>query len=261
MMQRRTAPRRPASRWLVAGMVLAAGACGGSEASEADTTPLTRTLLDTRPTGAMAPSSGSAEAGTAGARPNGQEPPIDIAVLGINSGDSDALVRVVEMSDYGCGYCRQFHQRTWPTLREEFVGTGKVEWKFLPFVSGMFQNSPVATEGAECAMDQGRPVFDALNARLWDQQSAWKNASDPLPVVRHLAQESGADVAAWDACMSSDKRLQRVQAATALARQLGVRGTPTFFVVGYPPLQGALPTETFQQILSLAYEDAQNRGG
>ena len=50
--------------------------------------------------------------------------------------------------------------------------------------------------------------------------------------------------------------MQRVAAATSLANQLGVRGTPTFFVVGYPPLQGALPTETFVNMLNLVYEDA-----
>jgi protein-disulfide isomerase len=45
-----------------------------------------------------------------------------------------------------------------------------------------------------------------------------------------------------------------------LARQVGVRGTPTFFVVGYQPLQGALPTEAFRQLLTMVYADA-TKGG
>jgi protein-disulfide isomerase len=61
-------------------------------------------------------------------------------------------------------------------------------------------------------------------------------------------------------CVSEDRRQERIAAATALTRQVGVRGTPTFFVIGYPPLQGALPTEQFQQVLSMVYADA-TKGG
>jgi hypothetical protein len=35
-----------------------------------------------------------------------------------------------------------------------------------------------------------------------------------------------------------------------------VRGTPTFFIIGFPPLQGALPTEAFVEILTAVYTDA-----
>ena len=67
----------------------------------------------------------------------------------------DAPVRMVEMSDYGCGYCRKFHVETWPVLKRNSWTPAKVEWKFLPFVTGMFKNSPQATRAAECALEQG----------------------------------------------------------------------------------------------------------
>jgi protein-disulfide isomerase len=65
----------------------------------------------------------------------------------------------------------------------------------------------------------------------------------------------------FDTCISEGRRSSRVDAATALSRQLGVRGTPTFFVLGYPPLQGALDTETFTRVLTLVYEDATQAPG
>ena len=33
---------------------------------------------------------------------------------------------------------------------------------------------------------------------------------------------------------------------------------PTFFVLGYPPLQGALPLETFRELLTLVHEEITN---
>jgi protein-disulfide isomerase len=184
---------------------------------------------------------------------------LDLAVLGWTTGSGDSPVRVVEFSDYGCGYCRRFHQETWPVLVKDFVGAGKVEWKFLPYVSGMFRNSPAATLAAECVLEQGDDLFERMNSGVWDRQAAWKSAGDPKPILRELAEASGADLVRWDSCVSQNRRTPRVDAATALAQQLGVRGTPTFFIVGYPPIQGALPTETFHQILSTAY--AQSTGG
>ena len=179
---------------------------------------------------------------------------IDLASLGVDFGERTAPVRVIEMSDYGCGYCRQFHIETWPVVLRDFIETGKVEWKFLPFVNGMFPNSPAATAAAECVLEQGPEPFAAMDALIWDRQREWKGASAAEPLLRGLAEQVGADMTAYDSCLSSGRRADRMATADALSRQAGVRGTPTFFIVGFPPLQGALPTETLVEVLDRVYE-------
>ncbi|MEJ2542066.1 MAG: thioredoxin domain-containing protein, partial [Gemmatimonadota bacterium] len=42
--------------------------------------------------------------------------PHDLNQIGYDLGSPEASVRVVELSDFGCGYCRLFHQETFPTL-------------------------------------------------------------------------------------------------------------------------------------------------
>ena len=209
--------------------------------------------LDEMPTGSLPPGS-----------PRVSAPPsqsIDIASLGFDRGSVDAPIRVVEMSDYGCGYCRRFHLETWPVLQEEFIETGKVQWKFLPFVNGMFQNSPAATEAAECALEQSDDLFLAMNHRIWDGQREWKGADDAEALLQGWAGDVGVDMAEFDACISEGRRQRRVAAASALSRQAGVRGTPTFFIVGYQPIQGALPTDAFREILDVVYAEATAAGG
>jgi protein-disulfide isomerase len=181
---------------------------------------------------------------------------VPVELLGFNLGDDQAPVRIIEMSDYGCGYCRRFHLETFPTLLEEFVLSGKVEWKFMPFVTGMFDNSLAATTAAECTLAQSDDLFVVMNERLWEGQAEWKGDDDPAGTTRAWAAEIGVDMAAFDTCVGEEERLPRIASATGVAGQLGVRGTPTFFILGYPPIQGALPTETFQEVLTMVHEAA-----
>lgn len=186
---------------------------------------------------------------------------VPVTEVGINRGEVTAPVKVVEMADYGCGYCRQFHMETFPTLRTDFIDSGKVEWKFVPFITGMFENSVAATEAAECTYAQSLQGFETLNQRLWDEQSAWKRSDDPESVVRDWVGELDMNMGKFDACVDNDERIDRIASATTLAHQVGVRGTPTFVVIGYPPLQGALPLEIFQEVLSAVYDQAVGEGG
>ena len=242
-------------RTVAVAAALTVGACGPEGSDAPDTSATAAGLLSSTPRGASSPV-GDADL------PQGSSETIDLATLGFNSGDPESPVRVLEMSDYGCGYCRQFHVETFPTLLSEFIETGMVQWKFMPFVTGMFENSLAATEGAECARLQSPEVFDQLNERLWTDQADWKRSREPEAVVRTMAGDAGADLGELDACLADDRQMERIVGATSLAQQAGVRGTPTFFIFGYPqPLQGALPTEAFREILTIAHAEATEGGG
>jgi protein-disulfide isomerase len=69
-----------------------------------------------------------------------------------------------------------------------------------------------------------------------------------LDSLRRYAAGLGLDMNAYDACVSSKKFQQILDADLADAKRLGVSGTPAFFVNGRP-LEGALPLESFQEII------------
>jgi protein-disulfide isomerase len=184
---------------------------------------------------------------------------IQVTELGFNRGDPEAIVKVVEMSDFGCGYCRKFHDETFPSIREQFVESGMVEWKFLPYITGMFENSLVVTEAGECVMEQSLEAYESIAQRLWVDQSTWKGSSQPEPLIRGWVDELDVDMDDFDSCLAEDRRVARIASATTLSRQLGVRGTPTFIIIGYPPLQGALPLSFFQDILTAVHSQETRR--
>ncbi|MDT8340109.1 MAG: thioredoxin domain-containing protein [Longimicrobiales bacterium] len=197
----------------------------------------------------------SRAAGAAGAP--AQE--LDIAQLGFNSGTEGAPVRVLEFSDFGCHYCRQFHIESFPALEAEYMATGKVEWKYVPIVIGLFPNAMEAARAGECAGEQGR--FPEMRDLLFDRQRDWKNSSRPEPVLEALAREVGLDVARYNSCVSEGRRDERILAGTRFSREVGVRGTPTFFVVGYAPIPGAIPLDLFRQVLDTVHAERTREAG
>jgi len=181
---------------------------------------------------------------------------VTVDSLGVDFGTSEALLRMIEFFDYGCGYCRAFHQNTRGPLHEQYVEPGQVFWKTIPFILGTWPASVSVSLAAECARDQGRGYFEAISALIFARQSDWKAASAPEEMAEGFAEEIGLDMARYRTCFEKDEFLWRVQAQTALAEQLGVRGTPTFFLVGWGPIPGALPLETFQQVIDTVFAQA-----
>lgn len=171
---------------------------------------------------------------------------IDLRTLGYAQGDPSAPVTVVEFSDFGCPYCAVFALETYPELYSEFVETGKVYWRYVPFVMGMFPNGAEAARAVECAAEQGG--FWPMHDLLYERQRQWKGSSDPEAVFAELAGSLDLDGERFDGCYAEDRGGDRTYAANYAADRLGIRATPTFLINGRM-LQGAAPLEQFRAIL------------
>jgi protein-disulfide isomerase len=168
--------------------------------------------------------------------------------MGHGVGPVDAPIQIIEFSDFGCGYCRVFQETTRPVLDEEYVATGKVRWTYVPFVLGMFPNGDHAAVAGECAAEQGS--FDAMRVRLYRDQQGWKNGQDPKPFFQKLAEEEGLDAEQFAQCLGEDTAQGRIQENTRVGQAAGIRGTPAFFINGFP-VNGAQPLEAFRDMLDI----------
>lgn len=167
---------------------------------------------------------------------------------GYDRGSTRADVTVLEFADFGCRYCARFAAETYPALSGEFVKTGRVRWRYVPFVLGMFPNGEEAARAGHCAADQGQAAFGRMHDRLFERQGDWTSASDPAGAFASLARAAGLEVARFASCYASEATAQRVRAANDLAERMAVRSTPTFFINGNR-LEGALPVEQFRAVL------------
>ena len=166
------------------------------------------------------------------------------------AGASDAWVTVVEFADFQCPYCA----RAAATMEEVCLSYPeadlRVVFKHLPL--WFHERAMSAALAAQCAGEQGLfwPMHDLLYAdptRLEDED------------LQAAAQRLGLDLDRWSACLGSGEALDGIERDVALAEELGIEATPTFFVNGYP-IVGAQPLETFRELIDRELEKARQSG-
>jgi protein-disulfide isomerase len=174
---------------------------------------------------------------------------IDLTGVGHDRGSSTAPVVVIDLSDFGCPYCAQFTRQTYPEIERDYVRTGKVFFKYVPFLVGTFPHSGEATRAVECAGEQGR--FWEMADHVYEAQRYWKGRGDPYPLLTGIAGVVGADTAKLSRCYTDRHTDARTARANDAAAALGVRVTPSF-IVNERPIQGALPIAEFRKVIDAA---------
>jgi protein-disulfide isomerase len=178
----------------------------------------------------------------------GAQDTLRVGDLGVRYGDPDAPVQIVEFSDFSCPYCATFHLSTRDSLFTAYVRTGKAYWISLPYVSDLYPHSELATSAAVCAAESGR--YDALARALYRHRDKW--VSGPPRAARsfvvELGERVGLDREGLAPCMEAHDTLDRIRRTGQLAREVGVRGTPTYFIDGFPAM-GALPFDYVRRLM------------
>jgi protein-disulfide isomerase len=159
-------------------------------------------------------------------------------------GADSAKVWVVEVSDFQCPYCKQWHDQTYEALDREYVQTGKVRLAYLNYpIASLHPNAHAASEAAMCASVQGK--FWPLHTSLFTTQQKWAALANPAPFFDSLAVAAGADAAAYRSCISSHATVKLIEADMERSKAAGVASTPTFFI-GDSKILGAYPLDTFR---------------
>ena len=165
-------------------------------------------------------------------------------------GAASAAVWLVEISDFQCPFCKQWHDETFAKIDQEYVKTGKIRMAYLNFpLTRIHKNAQVAAEAAMCAGVQGK--FWELHSSLFQTQPRWAEAKAPLIVFDSLARAAGVELKAWDACMTSHATAKLIDADRDRSMKAGVESTPPFFV-GDRALAGAYPVDTFRVAIDQA---------
>jgi len=162
-------------------------------------------------------------------------------------GSPTAPIWIIEVSDFQCPFCRGFHAETYPTIKQDYVATGKARLAYINFpIESLHKNAWPAALAAMCAAAQDKfwPMHDAL----FNAQDRWAPKSDPTPVLDSLASSVGVDRQAFDACLSSKAMQPLVEADKERAEERGANSTPTFFI-GSQKIEGAESIAVFRRVI------------
>ena len=129
-------------------------------------------------------------------------------------------VTVVEFFDYRCGYCKQIAPEVLKLVAEN------------PDVRMVFKEFPIFGEVSDSAARMA--LTAAGKGKGLALHKAWMNdrGLDEAALDRHLT-EVGLDPAAVRAAAAAPAITQQLQDVRALARALGLEGTPAFVVGDY----------------------------
>jgi len=117
----------------------------------------------------------------------------DSAFPGYVLGSDSAPVKIVEFADYECPICAMFATVQFPTIRDQLIKTGKVQWTLrdYPLPPTTHRWSHLAADAVACASEQGK-AWDMIDA-MFDHHDWALQSSNPTSVFRGLAQGIGVN--------------------------------------------------------------------
>jgi len=164
---------------------------------------------------------------------------IEVEAIGPSKGPDDAVVTIIEFSDFQCPFC----QRVVPTI-EQIVARYPTQVRFvfknLP-LNNIHPRAQATAEAAACAGQQGN---------FWDYHDlifANNRALSDEDLERH-ATELGLEMEAFRQCVQNRETREIVEADLAIAEELQISGTPSFLVNGIP-MHGAQSFESFSEVI------------
>jgi protein-disulfide isomerase len=168
-------------------------------------------------------------------------------------GNPDALVEVVEYSDYQCPFCRDYQKELMPQIDEKLVKTGKVKFIFKDFdVIG--DESKAASQAALCAQEQNR--FWEYHDILFENQGAENSGAFKQDKLLEFATTLGLNTDAFSECLSSGKYTAQINRSTQEGRNQGLTGMPTTFVNGRK-LEGLVKFSDMEAAVTVALGQSQ----
>ena len=115
----------------------------------------------------------------------------------------------------------------YPRVKKELIDTGKVRWIVREFPIG--RSAGTAAIINRCAPEKD---YFVLFDKFLTQQKAWVSQEVRTDAIYKVASQTGMTRQAFDACLSNKELEEGLRTVKQRGRELGVTGTPTFFVNG-----------------------------
>ena len=151
---------------------------------------------------------------------------IDASIIHVK-GNPEAAVTLVEYSDFQCPACAAA-QPVVKDIMNEFGNDIRFEYKHFPLP--MHPLAEPAARAAEASGQQGK--FFEFHDMLFEKQKTWTNSPNPSALFVQYAEELGLDVQKFRQHMNASLLSDHISADKKEGGELGISGTPTFFLNG-----------------------------
>lgn len=158
----------------------------------------------------------------------------NVELDGLTMGSPDAPVKVYEFADFQCPACVNYWNVLEPTIIQEYVETGKIQYIFSPFSflgrGQAWDESKKAAEAAYCANDQ--QMFWQFRDIVFTNHNSENQGAYSKERLVAFAKTIGLDMGEFNACFNGGKYTQAVEDANSFASNQGASYTPSFLIDG-----------------------------
>lgn len=159
-------------------------------------------------------------------------------------GPADAAVTIIEFSDYLCPYCARHHADTHDTILTHYDGLIRYVYRDYPIIGG--NATALVSVAAHCVNEQG--LYFEYADLVWGNQVSETRINLDRTALTDLATQVGADMELFNTCFTNATAIDFVNADYQAGRDLGINGTPTFFIEG-TRFVGAQPLASFMDAI------------
>ena len=143
-------------------------------------------------------------------------------------GNVDAPVTIFEYASYSCSHCANFTQRVYPSLKKEYIDTGKVRFILRDFP--LDEPSLRAAQLTRCVPKEG---YESLSKTLFQQRQNWAYGKDFPEKLENIAKIIGMSGADFHACMEN-KEVEDIvlNYRYNVSKAYNLTSTPSFIING-----------------------------
>jgi protein-disulfide isomerase len=199
--------------------------------------------------------------------PDGQAGPVTTRTLGTGDtirfvlngigqslGNPKAKVVLIEFATYECSYCVKFFRETFPSLKSQFIDTGKVRFILRDLPLDIFPFAYDTARAARCANLQS--AFWKVSNYLYSQP--FRKWRDKNQAIEEIAKATSIKSNEFRECVVSRRFYDDISKEVADSTKLGLTATPTFFLGSVDDgtldgivIAGAYPIEKYERAIKI----------
>ena len=166
-------------------------------------------------------------------------------------GNPDAKVTMIEYASMTCPHCANFHTKILPSIKKEYIDTGKVKFIYRDFPLDQF-----ALAAAMMARCSNKDRYFAVIDIIFRTQRNWRSNPNPREAIAQIGKIVGMSAETYASCVGNKVIYEGMMKMRKEAvDKYKVQSTPSF-VVNEKSVNGGLPLPELRKVLDAAVAKA-----
>lgn len=161
-------------------------------------------------------------------------------------GSDNAPIKIKEYFSLTCGHCANFHVKTLPKLKDQYIDTGTVQLEFIDYP---LDRLAIIAAALARTLPTKDGYLEAISILL-KKQKQWAYSKKPLDELLSIAKLFGVSSKQFDEILKNIPLMQEIiNKMENESKNFNIESTPTFIINNDHKISGALSFKDFEKEL------------